>query len=203
MTARNSFLYVLFSQLALGFFLLVCTVLDPHYLLSRNEGGTSNFGTNRLTVVPYSLALWLCGIFLLLAAHNLTKHAGSRVNLKPILSLLGVLYILVVLSTYPYKLNLFYTRIHIAISIILFVSQLVIGIRFAILQSDWLNRSTLGLLFGGVMLSTMTLMGFLPILFISQIITAVAFAILLVRTVFFIMNQRKGESLKNNRNKLA
>jgi hypothetical protein len=113
MASVKTYRYTLYSQLSLGVFLLVCLILQPHYLFERNEGGMSNFGVHWPTVVPYSLAFWSCGLLILLAARHLPNRVKSYRSVRSVLVLLGAFAIITVLTTYPYKLNDFFDNLHV------------------------------------------------------------------------------------------
>jgi len=182
--------YVWLSQLSLWACLTVCTILMPHFLFERNEGGVSNYGVHALTVVPYSLAFGLGGTFLLMAAYHLpTLREIPRHRLQFVLAMLGCLLLLVLLTTYPYKVNKFYNQLHIYTSTALFVVELLTAIWMALrLAPDRIKLSLFTMQVFGSALSLLTLVGVLHVLFISQFIVGVSFGALLVRTMSQVMN---------------
>jgi len=157
----------------------------PHFLFEHNEGGVSNYGVHVLTVVPYTLAFGLGGVFMLLAVQAIPQHIKpSRREVRIVLSTLGYLLLLVLLTTYPYKINRFYDNLHIFTSIVLFVTELIVGTWLvARLVSDRVNATLLAIQIFGSLLSLLTLAGVLHVLFISQFIVGLAFGALLVRTL--------------------
>lgn len=156
----------------------------PHYLFARNEGGVSNFGVHARTVLPYTLAFGLGGLLMLLAARYLPKHDKASRRLRIILNLIGGLLLLVLLTTYPYKLNKSLDTLHILSAQLLFITEIAAGCRFAIfVRKDVTNVILFGFQLLGTLLAALTLLGQLHLLFVSQIITGLAFAALLVRTI--------------------
>lgn len=187
--------YILLSQISMWAFLTLCTILMPHFLFERNEGGVSNYGVHALTIMPYSLAFGLGGLFMLAAAHSLSpamKPSGREVRI--VLSMLGCLLLLVLLTTYPYKISRLYDNLHIFTSILLFVTELLIAAWLvARLLSDRVNVMLFGLQIFGSLLSLFTLLGLLHVLFVSQFIVGLSFGVLLVRTLAQTLDTPAGQ----------
>lgn len=172
--------YVLASQLSLYAYLLICFLLLPKFLLQSNEGGVSNYGVHALTVVPYSLAFWLSGLLLLAAGYSVNRRPAAR-TLRRVLLLLGVLTLLVLLTTYPYKLNRVFDDLHIWAAVLLFVTEMLVGIWLVGQQRrSFLALALFTVQLAGFVLSGLTLFGYLHILFLAQLINNVSFSALLV-----------------------
>jgi uncharacterized membrane protein len=181
---RKATRLVLLSQLCLNGFLLVCTLLMPQFLFERDEGGVSNFGVHALTVVPFSLAFGLGGALLLLAVRGIPRRSKTRQReLQSVLSLLGALLFLVLVTTYPYKVNRFFDNLHIAAAILLFVAELAAGAWFAVSRNDTLNLTLFAVQIVGSLAALLTLAGVLHVLFVAQLLAGLSFGALLVRTV--------------------
>jgi hypothetical protein len=175
--------YLLYSQLSLYMGLLVCLVLLPKYLLEHDEGGISNYGVHALTVVPYTLAFGLCGLFILKAAASMQPGARSSATLKRALYLLGTLFLFALVTTYFYKLNHIFDDLHILSGILLFVTEMTLGVWFALaISRNTGNSLLLAAQIIGFLLSFLTFIGALHILFIAQLLTSISFSSLLVRT---------------------
>ncbi len=184
MAGQMAVRYVQISQICLYGFLTVCTLLLPHFLFERNEGGVSNFGVHAVTAIPYSLAFGLGGIYMLRAAAALPSDTRSKNTLRYVLTALGVLMLLVLATTYPYKVNSLFDNFHIAVSELYFFAEFTAGIWFAAyLSRNTINFLLMGLQIIGLLLALFTLLGLLHILFLSQIMAGGAFAILMVRSV--------------------
>src|ERR1017187_5001882 len=111
---------LVWGQVSLIGGLAVCFALVPSYL--RSEGGISNYGTLRKTVVFYTLAFGLAAFFTGLAAYRLRRqHRRYQKALTYNLYILTALLVFVLLSTYPYKLNNALGYVHELADIALFV----------------------------------------------------------------------------------
>jgi hypothetical protein len=179
--------YVRASQYSLFGFLLICFALKPHFLLEPNEGGVSNYGLYAATVIPYTLALGLCGLLVLGSIRFMPKSVEHYLSIRRCLALLGSLLILELFSTYPYKINGTFTAIHIYVGVVLFVAEIIIGSWFALrLAKNTASMLLLAAQLGGFALAGLTFFGALHILFIAQLIASLAFGTLLVRTVTIV-----------------
>jgi hypothetical protein len=185
MRRQRAIRYAFLSQLSLWGFLTVCTILMPHFLFERNEGGVSNYGVHALTVVPYTLAFGLGGSLMLAAARTIPQNIKtSRREVQIVLSTLGCLLLLVLLTTYPYKVNRSLDNLHIFTSILFFVAELFAAVWIVTrLVADRANITLLTIQIFGSLLSLLTLMGRLHVLFISQFVVGLSFGWLLVRTL--------------------
>jgi hypothetical protein len=182
---RWVFRFLLLSQCSLFLFLAVCVAIVPHVLLARDEGGVSNYGIYGKTVVPFTIALVACGVFILMAAQIAPRTPTVLERFRCALQILGVLFLLLLTTTYPYKLNPMLKDVHVGVGSILFLFEMAMGIWIAVvLQRDWITVLLLLLQAIGFLLALSTLIGVLHILFISQIIASLAFGVLLVRMAF-------------------
>jgi len=174
----------LLGQASLFGFLLICLALTPHFLLEYNEGGVSNYGLYAKTVVPYTLAFGLCGSLTLLAARFIPKGIASYKTLRISLAALGILLIIVLVSTYPYKVNNALNVIHVDVGTALAFLELGLGMWFAlVLARDLKNIAFFAVQVIGFGLGVLTHFGVIHILFITEMLTSFAFGIVLVRTV--------------------
>jgi hypothetical protein len=173
------FRFALLGQLALFVFRLFCFLLIPHFLLQPDEGGVSNYGLYEKTVVPYSLAFGLVSICTTISALNLPKEQRS---LRTSLFYLSGLYLLVLLTTYPYKLNDTLNSIHSDSGALLFISMSVLGIWLATVVARHLVTTVLCIFelmaFG---LAVLNYYGYLHVLFIAEGLTGSLFGLLLIQ----------------------
>jgi hypothetical protein len=184
--------YLFLSQCCLYGFLLLCTILMPHFLFERNEGGASNYGVHALTVIPYTLAFGFGGLLLIKAARTVPITAPARKRLRSVLTLLGVLLLIVLATTYPYKLNASLDKLHIFSAQLLFVAELAAGAWFAsLLQRGAINLLLFAVQTIGSILALLTVLGLLHVLFVAQIIAGVAFAALMIRTTSWQLHADK------------
>jgi hypothetical protein len=171
--------YIAISQISFFACLSVCAIIMPGFLLERNEGGVSNYGVHWQTVMPYTLAFLLCSIFLALAAFKLPRSQFSGRFRVALLIVAGSL-LLVLCSTYPYKLNATFKDTHIATGIELFCLEMVLAFWLALtFLRDWRGALLLAVQIAGFLLATLTLFGTLHVLFVAQMVTSLAFGLLL------------------------
>lgn len=175
---------LIIAQLSLFFGLLICTVLIPHFLFESNEGGVSNYGMYAKTIVPYTLGFGICGFATLLAAQSVSKTMVDRMVLYPLLVILGILYSLVLVSTYPYKVSASFDQLHQLAGVLLLAYSVGTGIWLTIFKAR--SSATLLLFFAqlvGFLLAVATYLGFLHMLFIAELVESTAFGALLVVSV--------------------
>jgi hypothetical protein len=175
--------YLLISQLCLLVDLAICLILIPHFLFARNEGGMSNYGIHLKTVLPYSFGFLLAAFFVIKAALTIKAKSNRLHFMRRLLISYSILLLLILISTYGYKTNVYLKNTHIVITIATFW--------FELLSSAWLSRVFLwdkiniGFLvcqFIGLIIGSLTFFGSLHLLFTSQLITIISFGVILVRS---------------------
>jgi hypothetical protein len=171
------------SQIALFFFLAVSIVIEPNYLLSRDEGGLSNFGVHGTTVVPYTLAFLLCAMLVARSASLVDVVDRMTRQFKTMLVTLSWLLLLVLASTYGYKTSQLLHNAHIAVGVVMlcFESAASIWIVVALAREPW-SLLALGVQLIGFILAALTFFGQLHLLFVAQLLTSLAFGALLIRS---------------------
>jgi hypothetical protein len=195
---RTAAQYIRASQYSLFGFLFICFLLKPHFLLEPNEGGVSNYGLYAMTVVPYTLALGLCGLLIWRSIRFIPESVGHYRPLRRTLALLGSLFLLELISTYPYKINGAFNAIHIYAGVALFVAEVIIGMGFALwLAKNLINFVLLAAQLAGFTLAALTFFGMLHILFVAELLTSLAFGVLLVRTVTIVTQNPTSEKMSN------
>jgi len=178
---------LVWGQVSLIGGLAVCFALVPSYL--HSEGGVSNYGTLRKTVVFYTLAFGLAAFFTGLAAYRQRRYQKA---LTYNLYILTALFMFVLLSTYPYKLNDFLGYVHELADIAYFVFVLGFsGWLCLVVARSWWHILWLLALVIGAGISLITLLGLVHLLFIGQLVTALAFAVLLISCVSRLMTSTK------------
>jgi len=174
---------LVWSQLALFGFLGVCILLMPHFLLEHNEGGVSNYGVNVRTVVPYSLAFLLCAGAVLQAARSIPSSGRVLAHLRSVLYAYVGLLLLVLVTTYPYKLNATLTDLHDLSAILSFWFEAIVsGWLFLAGRRDVAAAGLLAAQVVGFGLGFTTFVGAVHLLFIAQMVSGLAFGLLLIRT---------------------
>jgi hypothetical protein len=172
---------VLYSQISLGALSILCVAIKPHFLFEANEGGLSNYGLYKTTILPYSLANLLCGSLLLAAANFMphSKDLETRI-LKYSLYLIGLEYLILLFSTYTYKVNHTLDLIHIVSAISIFISEIVLGLWLSVgilrTVKDYAYGSLLIISFIGLAL---TYSGIIHVLFIGEICISATFGLIL------------------------
>jgi hypothetical protein len=173
---------VLISQCAFFVGVAVCIAITPTYLTSANEGGLSNYGVHRDTVVPYTLAFLCSSVLLLVAAHLARARASTERPFRRGLRTVGWLALAVLVSTYPYKVDSGLRDVHIVLGIALIATEVCFGLWLAHrIVGDAEARLALGVLVAGAALAVVTLAGVLHLLFTTQLVASLAFAYLVVR----------------------
>jgi hypothetical protein len=167
--------YLLLSQITLIGLLLVCSLIMPSVAIKN--GGVSNFGNHRSTVVLYVLAFLLSALFLSLAA----KAVGQR-RAAGLLLLLVVLDILVLVSTFPRQLNQTFSDIHDDLGIVLFAYQFVLSVVLVIKRYSLRGLLLLVLEVTGSIIGLLSIIKVIHFLFIGQMLGALGFGLLLVTT---------------------
>lgn len=180
---------LLVAQLSLFMGLFICVLLIPHYLFEVDEGGVSNYGTVAKTIIPYTVGFSACGIITIWAAYSLPRTTTSAKQLRPLLTVLGLLYIFVLLSTYPYKLSTLYNYLHQVAGAAIMLYSVGLGAWLSLFKT---RSNTVLLLFAaqliGFALAVLTHFRVIHILFIAELLESLAFGVLLVSSVGVLMN---------------
>lgn len=175
--------YLLISQLSLLLDLAICLILIPHYLFARNEGGMSNYGIHLRSVVPYSLGFLVAAYYVLKAALTIKARSVTLRRLRLLLVGYGIIFLLILITTYGYKTNTFLKDTHIVVTIITFWFELLSAIWLCkAFLSDKLNISLLVCQFIALIIGSLTFFGAFHLLFTSQLITIITFGVILVRS---------------------
>lgn len=176
MTPTITSRYVLWSQLALLITLIICVVIRPAIVFSKNQGGLSNYGTEMPTLLFFSAGLWICIGLLVTVLYRLKNHSLSWVLLSLILG-----YGLLTISTYPYKINELFENIHILVGFFVALLQLVLATFIAIrLRFDGVARVALCIMILGVVVGILTAIQTINQLFTAQFISAIGFGIIFI-----------------------
>ncbi len=173
--------YLLLSQLSFFGFLGVCLAIVPSFLFHGSEVGVSNYGVRAATAVPYTLGFLLCAVFILKAGHITPRQPRMLGRFRIVLFTLGALFVLVLASTYPYKVNTALKDIHIITGIVLISFEMAMSSWLAFsLPRNWINHLLLVLQASGCVLALVTLVGALHLLLLAQLMASGAFGVLLV-----------------------
>jgi hypothetical protein len=174
---------VVASQVAFFFFLGVCVAIEPTYLLSRNEGGLSNFGVHGATIVPYSLAFLVSALLVARTASLVDIIDGHTQRFRTLLLTLAGLLVLVLASTYGYKASELLHTVHIGVGVVMLCFESIASVWLTIaIARDPMSMCALAAQLIGFVLAALTFFGVLHVLFIAQLVTSFAFGVLLIRS---------------------
>ncbi len=172
--------YLILSQLSLYGFLGICSFINPEFLFG--EGGVSNYGVYRTTVVPFTSAFLLSGMFLILASRCIPKSPVTSLRIRRALWVQALLLFAVLLSTYPYKLNHTYKYMHITAGVLLLIFNVIL-VSWVTLRvyRDKINILLLIGEFVGFLITLLTLLGVIHWLFVAQVLTSLFFGVFIIR----------------------
>jgi hypothetical protein len=175
--------YLVISQLGFFAFLAICLALVPRSLVDHNEGGVSNFGVTAATRIPYTLAFLTGALFILMAGHATPRITPTRNSFRRGLFTLGALFLAVLASTYPYKVDVTFKDAHIVIATLLIAFELAMSMWLVYeTPRHWIPILLLVVQATGCLLALITLIGILHLLLVAQLLAGAAFGVLLVRS---------------------
>lgn len=172
--------YVLLSQASFLAFIIICIAIMPGYLFETNEGGMSNYGVHIETASFYTAAFMSCSFFLF-KAKQVLPQTGQTKTFAYALVYSAVSLLVILLSTYVYKINRFFTVVHIGLSSLILFSYLVI-ITMLLFKNhkSWAVIVIYTSLLAGLLLATLTLLGIYHVLFIAQLLILLSYGGLLI-----------------------
>lgn len=143
-------------------------------------GGASDFGDHVATIVPYILGFALCAIFLWLAAAKLFTINNDLRAKGFLLLVLAALELLVLISTFPRKINSTCSEIHNYLGIALYVYQFAVSIWLVTIRSRYWTVIFLLVQSAGSIIGLLSLVGVIHFLFIGQATGAIGFGLMFV-----------------------
>lgn len=123
--ARKVIDNILLGQACLLGGLLMCVVLKPRGLTAND--GISYYGTFRLTVAPYAVALLGSTLFIWRALHQVAPALPALAYVRGMASCLAAMSVGVVLT--PYSANIAFDWVHTALGTAVFALQLLLAMR--------------------------------------------------------------------------
>jgi len=172
--------YLALSQASLFGLLFICCLIIPSIVIKN--GGVSNFGNHLSTLIPYVLSFLLAIAFIFMAANTIQRKSVKLNRLALILYILGLLYFLVLISTFPRRFDFIYSDIHDYLGIALFAYEFFISIWFLLKEK---SQSTIIFFIVeviGSMIGFLSILKYIHFLFIGQFIGTVGFGFLLIIT---------------------
>lgn len=172
------------SQLVQAVFLAICVVIMPRYLLGDIQGGVSNYGVEAATIVPFSIGFLWSSYLVYRAAAALPRQTKRRDSVVRALLFISLLFVMVTLSTYTYKLSGLLNAVHTGAAVALFLMELGLAGWFVFVLSRRLrNFVFLGVFTAGFALALLTFIGVLHLLFIAEVLTNLAFGLIMISAV--------------------
>lgn len=169
------------GQIALFVFTALCVALHPGLVLKRNEGGLSNYGIHIKTVVPYSLAFLGAAWFSLRATSSLCLDDQAGRGFRRILRLFAVSLLVILLSTYLYKINRAFDDVHVLINIAAGVFETIsTAWMFHVFRKERYVLMWSGVELVGFVLGLLTVAIVVHLVFVSELVTAIGFGMALV-----------------------
>jgi len=166
------------SQLSLFGFLIICSFLKPHVIAIN--GGVSNFGKYKVTVVLYVLGFLLDIIFLWKASSQIASLKNSHYQLSWLLQILAGLIFLVLVSTFPRYLKTIYSTMHDDLGIALYGYEFLLSIWFISKIRTHLSISLFMAELLGSIIGLLSILKVIHFLYIGQFIGAAGFGALMV-----------------------
>lgn len=174
----------------------ICTILMPQFLFSTDQGGVSNYGVQTRTLWVFTLGFIGCGALIIAGALRLPVSANHRRALRNVLLLVGVLTLLVAVTTYTYKINHFFNLLHVYSTVALFLVQVPITLWFyRISKNKGRDVKLLAIFMLGFTLSVLTYFGLIHVLFVAEVMTIFSFGALMI----FITHQATSEQSRSVR----
>jgi len=178
--------YLIISQLSIFILLSICSLIIPS--VARTNGGVSNFGNYPSTVGLYSLGFSLCVLFLWLAADNILSKSLKFKKIAYVIFLIGLLYLMVLLSTFPRHLSFAYSRVHDYLGIVLFVIEFFMSIWLIIRKHTNIGILIFSLEIIGMLIGLLTILKFVHLLYIGQTIGSIGFGLLIIIYLPTVLN---------------
>jgi hypothetical protein len=145
------------------------------------NGGVSNFGNYRSTVILYVAGFSLCIIFLCQAAWLLFQASLRKGAV--LIVLLSILILAVLLSTFPRHISYGYSELHDYLGIALYQYELGLSIWFIARFPNRFNVLTFIVEVIGSLVGLLSIVKVIHFLFVGQIIGGIAYGILFIRVL--------------------
>jgi hypothetical protein len=176
--------YFAVGQVVLALCLFTCLAIIPSYFFSFDQGGVSNYGTEPRTTGLFVLGFGVATLCTFLAGRTLPQKTKRRNQLQLGLYVLACLYLLVMLTTFSYKLNETFRELHGYASIALFVGMLVgaLWLRFVAVR-DSPGRWAFVVFCVSLGAGVLTVLGVLHLLFTVQLVCGMAFGYMLTHGI--------------------
>ncbi len=173
--------YVLHGQIFMLCSVILCLFLLPDVVFKNL--GMSFFGNNFKTLIPYSLGLGGASLFAFKAAHKLRINKQLHFRVSSYCLTVIAFCTLGVLAT-PYTVNGIFARSHAVTAIMLFVTEVILGVYLSLLvRKDKIQRILLCVQIASSLVAMTAFFSQVTPLLVSEVIAQAAFCVLLLRGV--------------------
>ena len=184
---------LLYSQISFFVAIVVCFIILPD-IVHANDG-LSYFANHRTTVLPYSLGLFLSGLFIFRASQAIPTKTWSLNLIANGLRAMVIFLPFVILT--PIAFNLFLYWVHVIFTTVVFVMEFTVSIWMAM---AWFNgwRTALLLVVQSVAsaVSMLSVPSILNLQTASQLTFEVAFGILLISSMAHLLHKQPAVTKK-------
>lgn len=171
---------LVYSRVAFFGAMTICIILSQQAITTNQ--GLSYYGVTAQTLVPYAIGFLLSAYFVFRASFGLRKLGQEGKYVAIALRILAVLMIGVLVTPYAISERLY--EIHVAISSLLFVVELLLAIWFVMfLRPDWINRLLGVAVFASGIVAFLSLRSTLRYMVAAQLIYELCFALMLLRSL--------------------
>jgi hypothetical protein len=182
---------LLAGQVLLFVAIAICTILMPQFFFSTDQGGMSNYGLHARTSPFFIVGFAGCAFLTCLAALSLPRAIPHYSELRVSLLIVGVLGLLMAVTTFTYKLNPMLNVLHVRGAQFLALLEAVISTWYVRrLVKDHINRIAYGVLLIGLVVGIFTVLGALHLLFTAEFLASLGFGIVAVHTVDALTSQK-------------
>ncbi|MCL5047755.1 MAG: hypothetical protein M1374_03050 [Firmicutes bacterium] len=173
---RNIKIFTYLSQISLVFSMAICTITLPQ--VAETNGGVSNFGNNPSTVAIYSLGFSCCALFFWLSANSLISASHKLKRIAYVFSVIGELYLLVLLSTFPRRYSFAYSRAHDYLGIALFFIEFIFSLWILLRIQSYSSAINFAITASGMAIGLISILKVADLLFVGQSVASIGFALL-------------------------
>lgn len=160
-----------------------CVAIAPSYVLGANQGGVSNYGSDRRTVVPFAMSFGGNAALMAAAAAVVPDGMDAATWLRAGLSLLALLLIALLVSAWVYKRSELLRKLHFAVGIALLAYESVLSLWLLVfVASTWAGWLLWAAMLAADALCILAITRVVEKLFIGQVVANLAFGAVLLTT---------------------
>jgi hypothetical protein len=176
------FWLVLAGQIVFAAGLATSVAIVPSYVLGAAEGGVSNYGSDRRTVVPFTVSFGGYGTLVAVAAGSVRATMALATWMTAFLTLLALLLYAVLVTAWIYKRSETLRTFHFASGIALLTYESFLGLWLAVyVDTTWIIWLLWAVMLVADAVCILALKRIFEKLFAGQVTACIAFgAILLI-----------------------